>query len=141
MKVFAVIMFIVSCIDLYVCFHSCEKVREEEEDVYRPRRSGLYEVVHQRSVPAGDEPWVGGVMITRIVSVYCDKCQKLLKAGDIFLEPTLSVRWAELNLEYTDWGTEIKEQKQFCAECGNAVLDALGMSGMRKKVREEEEDV
>ena len=74
-------------------------------------------------------------MIKRLVSVYCDRCQKLLKTGDIFLEPTLSVRWAELKPEYTDWGTEIKEQKQFCDVCGNTVLDALAMSGMRKKVR------
>lgn len=29
MKVFAVIMFIVSFVDLIVCFHSCEKDREE----------------------------------------------------------------------------------------------------------------
>lgn len=32
MKVFAVIMFIISCVDLYVCFHYCEKDREEEEN-------------------------------------------------------------------------------------------------------------
>lgn len=32
MKVFAVIIFIISCIDLYVCFHYCEKDREEDEE-------------------------------------------------------------------------------------------------------------
>ncbi len=31
MKVFAVIMFIVSLADLIACFHCCEKDREEEE--------------------------------------------------------------------------------------------------------------